>query len=146
MDSQFTNYDYIRDRFDLKIKNFKEMLSAEHMCIFITFSNHSDELKISDMLEWLSLNKKSFYLIIFTNNTHDTAYNSNNCSIIYLNNSFDYWWLMNETPKMILYREIYEKFIACLSQHNIEHNFPLVFTPEDVAPLLLREDNSIIDL
>lgn len=127
-DSQIYNYDLVRDRFDIKIKNFREMLQDEKMCIFITFTVNVDNLKINEMLNWLSLNKKAFHLMIFTNNDFNVTYDSNkNVSIIKLTNSYQRWWVMDKFPKMNLYKEIYEKFINCLKECNIEHDFPLKY-------------------
>lgn len=125
--SQINNYDFIRERFDLKIKNFKEMLSTENMCVFLSFSENVPCLKLNEMLDWLSLNKKNFHLMIFTCCKHDTICDSEFCSIINLEHSYHEWWLMEKTPKMILYEEIYEKFLNCLNQRNIQHDFPAVF-------------------
>jgi len=126
--SQIFNYDIVRNRFDIKIKNFREMLVDPKMCVFITFTINVDNLKINEMLEWLSLNKKTFHLIIFTNNDFSITYDSyKNLSIIKLKNSYQKWWVMNKMLKMNLYKEIYEKFINCLKECNIEHDFPLKY-------------------
>jgi hypothetical protein len=129
--SQITNYDFIRNRFDLKIKNFKEILSSPKLCIFISFikKKNINNLKITEMLEWLSINKKHFHLIIFTSQDYKTKYkyNSKLCSIIKLKNKWRHWYLLDRKSKIILYNEIYEKFINCLKQNKIKHDFPLKF-------------------
>jgi hypothetical protein len=104
------------------------MLLDPKMCVFITFTVNVDSLKINEMLDWLSLNKKTFHLMIFTNNDYKMIYDSHkNLKIIKLTKSYQNWWLMDKIPKMILYKEIYEKFINCLKECNIEHDFPLKY-------------------
>jgi hypothetical protein len=113
--NEISNYDLIKERFDIKISNFKNMLQSEDMTIFINFTLFLHNLKIQDMLKWLENNKKTFHLIIFTNNEYDiNNYNYNNLSIIKLDLTFNEWWLMELQCKMDLYKEIYEKFIKCL--------------------------------
>ena len=125
--SEIINYEFIRDRFNIKIKNFREMLSNESMCIFITFTTDVDNLKIKEMLHWLSLNKKNFHLIIFTNSIENNIY-IKNLSIICLKNRFDEWYLTSN--RTTLYKEIHQEFINCLKYYNIEHNFPLTTEEE----------------
>ncbi len=125
LNSKISNYDFIVSRFNTKIKNFREMLLSENMCIFIVFTNNIDDLKINEVLDWLTLNKKNFHLMIFTSNKHNTVIDSKLCSIINLKNNYYNWWAMEQTPKMILYTEIYDEFINCLKKNNIEHNLPL---------------------
>jgi len=123
-DSQINNYHNIRDRFNLKINNFREIMKSEKMCVFIVFTKNVDNLKIIEMVEWLSNNKKNFHLMIFTSNTNNVS-NSTYWTIINLNNDYNRWFEMNETCKNTLYEEIYEKFINCLNQCNIKHTFSL---------------------
>ena len=124
--SNLTNYNIVRDRFDLKIKNFRNMLSSDNMCVFITFSDNVDSLKIEEMINWLKLNKKRFHLIIITNKEYSIK-NILHLSIIKLNPSYEQYWRMDVKPKAALYEEIYEVFINCLKQNNIEHKFPLTY-------------------
>ena len=129
-DWQINNYDFIRDRFDVKIRHFREMLSSEDKCIFITFTSNVDSLKIQEMLEWLTHNKRNFYLVIFTHNEYSNTQYFNNCSIIKLDNSYEGsegWWQMEYNKKKTLYNEIYGKFLQCLNNNNIWHNFPSNF-------------------
>jgi aromatic ring-cleaving dioxygenase len=125
--SQIINYDFARERFDLKIKNFKEMLSSPKLCVFIVFTMQFNNLEIKEMLDWLSLNKKHFHLIIFTPEKDVIPYNSKLYSIITLTTHYNDWWRTNRKSKINLYNEIYKKFINCLKQNKIEHNFPLTF-------------------
>ncbi len=126
--NEISNYDLIKERFDIKISNFKNMLQSEDMTIFINFTLFLHNLKIQDMLKWLENNKKTFHLIIFTNNEYDiNNYNYNNLSIIKLDLTFNEWWLMELQRKMDLYKEIYEKFIKCLLEKKIINNFPKTF-------------------
>ena len=53
------------------------------------------------MLMWLNNNKKNYHLIIFTNNPYSSNYNSNRLCIIKLENSYDYWWLMEKKVKKV---------------------------------------------
>jgi len=124
--SNLTNYNIVRDRFNLKIKNFRNMLSSENICVFITFSVNVDSLKIEEMINWLKLNKKRFHLIIITNKEYISK-NILHVSIIKLNPSYEEYWLMDVKTKATLYKEIYEEFINCLKQNNIEHKFPLTY-------------------
>lgn len=123
--SQIINYDFICKRFDIKIKNFKEMLLRESICIFITFSENVDKLKIDEMLDWLSTNKHNFHLIIFTYNTYSVVCNSKFCSIIQLKYDYKDFYNMDKPKKAVIYEDIYEKFINCLHQCGIENDFPL---------------------
>jgi hypothetical protein len=125
--SQIINYDFIYERFDLKIKNFKEMLSNVKLCVFIVFTLDVDNLKIKEMLDWLSHNKKHFHLMIFTSDKHKVKYKSKLYSIIKLKNYYYDWWRFDTETKLILYNEIYEKFIDCLKKNKIKHDFPLKF-------------------
>ena len=123
--SKINNYAFVRDRFNIKI--FKEMLLSENMCIFISFTHNVNALKLNDMLSWLTINKKNFHLMIFTNKKHNVIYDPRQCSIITLKNSYDSWYAMKTEPKMILYKEIYEEFIDCLKKCDIKHNFPMTY-------------------
>ena len=125
--SEVLNYDFVCNRFDLKIKNFREMLTSENTCVFITFAEDVDHLKIDDMLNWLSINKNKFHLIIYTNNPYTKNYSSTNLSIIVLEHSYHQWYAMDSNTKGILYKEIYDKFLNCLQSSNIEHSLPLTF-------------------
>ena len=124
--SQISNYDFVKSRFDIKIKNFKELLFSENMCVFIVFSKNVDNLKIDEMIEWLSLHKKKFHIMIFTPEKHKTISTSDLYSIIDMKYHYKDWWKMDITNKTILYKEIYKQFIQCLAYRNIVHDFPLI--------------------
>ena len=121
---QITNYDAVKNRFDEKIRNFREMLQSNHKTIFINVAEDVDNLNIDGMLKWLKENKRNFHLIIITDRHYNTGYQSENLSIIKLGNSFRSWWSMSDKTKANLYEEMYSKFIKCLEQKNIENNFP----------------------
>jgi hypothetical protein len=126
INNEITNYDICKNRFDIKIKNFREMLQNENMCIFITFKKTIDEFKINDMVNFFNNNKKKFHLMIFT--TEDLIYdNIPNVSIIKIEQSFDKWFVMPLQKKIFLYKEIYNKFINTLRLNNIVHSFPEKF-------------------
>ena len=125
--SNFTNYDFVKKRFDVKIKNFRDMLANESKTIFINFCENIDTIDINGMLLWLQNNKKNFHLIIFTYNDYSSNYESNNLSIIKLQNNYGGWWDLNEQKKVILYNEIYEEFLNCLENANIENDFPKTY-------------------
>jgi hypothetical protein len=125
--NRFTNYDFIKQRFDLKIRNFRGMLQSNNFCIFIAFTENVDTLKISEMLEWLKKNKPQFHLIIYTNNSYTTGVQCKNLTIITLKNSYKDWWSLPKPQQIILYKEIYDEFINCLNIQNITNNLPKIF-------------------
>jgi len=125
---QITNYDAVKNRFDEKIRNFREMLQSNHKTIFINVAEDVDTLNIDGMLNWLKENKRTFHLIIITDRHYNTRHESENLSIIKLENSFRGWWNMSDNTKVNLYQEIYNKFINCLEHKNIENNFPKNYT------------------
>jgi len=125
-DAEITNYDFIKARFDLKIKNFKESLVSPNKKLYITFTSIFNRLNITDMLEWLNKNAINYHLIIFTDNTNTSPCAQPNLSIIKVS-KFGGWWLFTPENKTVLYREIYEKFIDCCANLNIDHNFPKTF-------------------
>ena len=124
---EITNYDFIKDRFDIKIKNFREMLSSDNTCVFISFTENINYIEIGGMLYWLTLNKKKFHLMIFTNNTYNSTFSPEHLSIIKLDTSYEKWYEKDSGYKYILYKEIYEKFIHHLHIHNISNDFPKTF-------------------
>lgn len=126
-DSELSNYNLVKERFNVKINNFRETLSSNDNCVFITFSDNINKLNITDMLNWLSNNKPNFHLMIFTNNSYNVNINSNKLSLIKLDNSYNEWWNMNISQKNIVYNEIYNKFLNCLKSNNITHDFPETF-------------------
>lgn len=122
--SNFTNYDTVKKRFDEKIVNFRKMLSSKNKTIFITVADYVDELKINDMLNWLKEHKKNFHLIIITDKKYSNKHESKDHTIIKIENTYKKWWLMEDKKKAIVYEEMYNKFIDCLKDRNIENNFP----------------------
>jgi len=125
---ELTNYEFVRNRFDLKITNFRTMLSSQTMCIFIVFTENVDQLNLTEMLEWLSINKKNFHLMIFTSTHFNTVSHSKFCSILKLTKDYTTWYkVCCQGDKIAIYKEIYDKFINCLNQRNIQHDFPLEF-------------------
>jgi len=124
-ESKLANYDVVRSRFDIKIMNFKKMLSADNMCVFITFTNNLEDLKLTEMLEWLTIHKKNFHLMIFTNCASTSTNELKHCSILRLSHSYEKWHEMDPVTKRILYTEIYDTFIKCLHDNAIEHTFPM---------------------
>lgn len=124
VDSKFTNYKDVKNRFKEKIKNFRQMLSSESKTVFINVTNDVDKLKLDDMLIWLKEHKKNFHLIIITDKEYSANGESEDHTIIKLENTCKKWWLMKDEEKAILYEEMYNKFIACLEYRNIENNFP----------------------
>ena len=129
-DGLISNYDNIKERFDIKIKNFREMLISNNKCIFITFTKSIDLINIEDMLKWLSYNKKDYHLIIFTEKLYYSTISSDKLTIIKLiklENQFSNWWKNDKKDNIGLYKEIYDKFIDCLTKSNIINNFPKTF-------------------
>ena len=125
--NKIINYDFIKDRFNTKIRNFKEMLMNKNLTIFINFTYNSDILKIDEMLNWLKSNKENFFLIIFNCGKKNNLYeNLSNLSIIQIS-SYNRYWEFNPKKQAILYKEIYTKFISCLKNKNINHDFPTKF-------------------
>ena len=115
LNDKITNYDIIKNRFDIKIKNFKEMLISDNLTVFITFSDNVDNLNIINWINWINKNKKLYHLIIFTSNNYKNTIDIkdlSNLSIIKLKQKYNGWWKMIITEKLLLYNEIYEKFIS----------------------------------
>ena len=123
--SNIINYDFIKSRFNEKIKNYNEIFKLNMLNIFINFTNNVNNLNINDFLQ-LYKNKINYHLIIFTNNDYNSI-NHQNISIVKLKNNYDGWWLMNKNTKNILYEEIYIRFIEVLNINKIIHNFPEIY-------------------
>lgn len=124
--STIINYDLVRNRFDTKIKNFREMLATPTTTVFISFVENVDTSNIDGMVEWLRANKPNFHLMIFTNTAYTTK-DINDVSILKIDRSYANWWLMDNMSKRLVYKEIYGKFIQCLSIADIRHDFPNTF-------------------
>lgn len=129
--SNFTNYDAVKDRFDQKIKNFREMLKNPKKTVFINVVERVDTLQLEDMVNWLKDNKGNFHLIIFTDKDYTTKYQSEHLSIIRLKNTFCNWWVMPDKTKACLYEEMYNNFIKCLEKKTIVNNFPKNYKDTD---------------
>lgn len=131
IDDKIQNYKIIKERFDGKIINFKRMLSSDNKTIFVNFTHNIDKQNITGMIYWLSANKLSenYQILLFTDETYDDTKNHNyeyeKCTIIHLKNKYYNWWKMDRKTKLILYNEIYTKFIKSIE--NIEHNIPLTY-------------------
>jgi len=129
IDDKIQNYKIIKERFDVKIKNFKSLLSSDKKTIFVNFTHNIDKLNITGMISWLSANKLSenYHILLFTDETYHDTKNDNyeKFTIIHLENKYYKWWKMDKKPKLILYNEIYTKFIKSIE--NINHNLPLTY-------------------
>jgi len=129
--SEITNYDFVKNRFDEKIQNFKTMLTSNTPTILINFSSHVHGMKISEMMQWFNENKiasKRIVLFIFTYNDFDLSKETiENVFIIKLQQTTCGWWKMEKSEQLILYQEIYEKFIQCCDQAFSNHDFPRTF-------------------
>ena len=129
-----TNYEVVRDRFDVKIQNFKEMLRSDATCVFITFSDEPWTLKIRDMDGWLARNKQRYHWLIFTDCVrHEVRDLPSTCSIVVLQSSYQSWWAMDRDTKRRLYAEIYGAFLGCLEGRGVHHGFSTDET--QIAPL-----------
>jgi hypothetical protein len=88
-------------------------------------------MKISEMMTWFNENKtasKRIVLFIFTYNDFDVSKETiDNVFIIKLQNTICNWWKMEKSEQLILYQEIYEKFIQCCDQAFSNHDFPRTF-------------------
>jgi hypothetical protein len=121
------NYEIVKDRFDLKIKNFRDMLSNDNiMPIFINFNKNVNAMEIAKMMLYLRQHKQKLWVIIFTYNNFNPIQHDN-VSIIKLENVYDCWWAMKKEEQIKVYREIYSKFINTLEKENIHHDYPNLF-------------------
>jgi len=107
------NYEFVKERFKVKIKIYDDMFKQNALNIFINFTNDVDNLNIKDFLH-LYKNKIKFHLIIFTNNDY-VDINNDFISVIRLKNSYENWWAMHPTLKNILYNEIYFQYTKILN-------------------------------
>lgn len=133
VNEKITNYDEVKKRFDIKIKNFNESLSNEkNILIFINFADNIRELKIDEMVVCLrSKTKLPFYIFIFVNNEFVSDDYTNpspsNVIIIKSEDSFQQWWLKKADDKYIFHKEIYEKFLDALNTFGLKHDFPITY-------------------
>lgn len=127
VNAEISNYEFIKTRFDIKIKNFRDMLIDSNKCIFIVFCDNIDTLMVDEMLNCLSHIKQHFHLIIYTDNNFLSTYTSEHLSIVKLENPYNNWWSKDDNTKYLLYKEIYDTFLQCLLNANIDHNFPQCF-------------------
>lgn len=144
------NYEFIKDRFRIKIKNLEDMLRSDTLTIFITFTTNIDSLKVIDMLKWFAVHKKEFHIIIFSNKPYTTTYEDARVSFVNLKRSYEQWFQMNSELKTELYKEIYAKFIGVVATLEIKHDFPSVFSETHYGkhlytnietPLVISYDN-----
>ena len=124
---KITNYDFVKNRFDIKIKNFRDMLASPNLAIFINFTTNIDLLNINGMIKWLNAKKSNYHMIIFTNNNYSFVNNEKKLSIIKLQHSYHEWFKRSRIQNKNVYKEMYEKFIDCCKKNNYSHNFPKTF-------------------
>jgi hypothetical protein len=124
--TKIINYDFVKDRFDTKIKNFKEMLLSDKKTILVNFTHSLRNMKIKSMIDWFNINKKgsNFHLILFTDDISSLVSCGEKFTIIKLSQPYMRWFNMDIPTKHKLYREIYTKFINRLIELNIVHSFP----------------------
>ena len=113
------NYEFVKERFKVKIKNYDDMFKQNALNIFINFTDDIDNLNINDFLH-LYKNKIKFHLIIFTNNDY-VDINNDFISVVRLKNSYENWWTMHPTLKNILYNEIYFQYTKILNNIMIKN-------------------------
>lgn len=123
------NYDEVKERYDMKIANFKNMCESEAFALFINFTDRVENLKINEMIDCLNRKKKGkYHLMIFTYNSSKIQNESSEyVTIIYLKNRFSQWWKKTPNENTPLYEEIYSNMIKILEEKNIVHNFPIFF-------------------
>ena len=60
-DGEFINYDFVVERFNLKINNFKESLANNNRLIFLNFANDVRGMKITEMVDTFNRLKTKHY-------------------------------------------------------------------------------------
>jgi hypothetical protein len=122
------NYDFIANEFNIKIKNLKDTFVNDKLPIFINFSIgiKKEELQIERMILVLKkYMKKQFYIFIFLyskiNNQEECK--NENVRYIYLEQDYSSWWNQPKDIKILLYKEMYEKYAIVMKEMNIETNF-----------------------
>lgn len=121
------NYDFIRNEFDKKISNLKELFINDKTPIFINFLFHQNyELKLEKMVSVLKqYMKKPFYIFIFTSckSTGENGTLYENIKFIYLDQDYTEWWKQTKDIKLSLYKEIYEKYVDTIQTFIIKDTF-----------------------
>jgi hypothetical protein len=122
------NYDFIENEFNNKIKNLKHTFVNEKIPIFINFTTNmkKEELQIEKMISVLKkyINKQ-FYILTFLNSKINQIEESKNECVkyIYLEEDFSSWWNQPKDIKLLLYKEMYEKYVIVMKETNFETNF-----------------------
>lgn len=125
--TEITNYDAIVERFNEKITNFKDALQNDRMVVFLGYTRSIQQLQIKEMLGWMEENMTRFHLVLFSYND-DKAQPlcdvvSPNLSIIRMGECVWYWNTTEEKREEIK-KDHYGKFIQCLNEKCILHDFP----------------------
>ena len=121
------NYDFIRNEFDQKISNLKELFINHKTPIFINFSMQQiDGLKLEKMVAVLKqYMTKPFYIFIFTSckssGENNTLYE--NIKFIYLDEDYTDCWKQPKEMKIILYKELYAKYVDIMKNIQLEDTF-----------------------
>lgn len=120
-----TNYEYVKNAYDEKIKETLMLFKNEKPIVFLNFTDNDSNFDIKGMIE--ALNKyvsKKFYIIIFaTNPTQNNVY-ENVFKIKIEFSRWRKWWGLSREEKNILTKEIYEKFYLVMTRVKLDHNFP----------------------
>lgn len=135
VNNEIINSDRVKEWYDIKIKNFREMLMSDKPVIFINFTQNIDELNIAGMVNWLTNNVAGFYLMIFTDKPYTVVNQYPNVFYITLDVSYVNWFEKEEHVKIAIYKDIYTKFIDTLDTAHIEHNFPKTYEYTHYAQL-----------
>ena len=138
VNNEIINSDRVKEWYDIKIKNFREMLMSDKPVIFINFTQNIDELNIAGMVNWLTNNVASFYLMIFTDKPYTVVNQYPNVFFITLDVSYVNWFEKEEHDKIAIYKDIYTKFIHILDTAHIEHNFPKTYEYTHYAHLKIK--------
>ena len=122
------NYNFVENEFKIKIKNLKHTFVNEKIPIFINFTTNmkKEELQIEKMISVLKkyINKQ-FYILIFLNSKINQVEESKNeyVKYIYLQQDFSSWWNQPKDIKLLLYKEMYEKYVIVMKETNLETKF-----------------------
>ena len=125
-ENKIINYDEVKQRFDEKIKNFKDTLNNNDLTIFITVQLPSTDV-IINAINWLEENKPNFHLVLMDIDRKrvDPSIISEKVSLIRLEKADQpYWNNMFSLKSKDFFEEMYVKFLDALHQKNIKHNYP----------------------
>lgn len=135
--NSINNYNFVANKYDMKISDFKLKLKNEKTLMFINFSfyNKIENIKIDEMIAVLDkmLNKKYYIFLFFydyqrmPNNIDEQYkelcstkyYKHENVKVIFLKSDFTNWWNQNENVKNVLYGEMREGFLKVCSEEKI---------------------------